>query len=137
MSGAILFIVVKLYMKGNTMNTLFEKFVKDTNLTDLSLEDLYDQSWLPVPNDNIEKNAYTHWLADNLRLFITSVTNKLDQSQNVTVTVYNNVIDCITHVYIISNTDQCDAAVREVKNMLLDPTHAQIGRTTESPSAVN
>ena len=103
------------------MNTLFEKFVKDTNLTDLSLEDLYDQSWLPVPNDSIEKNAYTHWLADNLRLFITSVTNKLDQSQNVTVTVYNNVVDCITHVYVISNTDQCDAAVQAVKPGLNDP----------------
>ena len=119
------------------MNTLFEKFVKNTGLVDLNQEEFYDQTRIPVPNDHIEKNAYTHCLSDTLRLFVTSVTNKQDQNQNVTVIVYNTSIDCITHVYVINNEDQCDATAVLIKTMLIDPMYPQVGPITEPPSAVN
>lgn len=122
------------------MNTLFEKFVKDTGLADPSEDDFYDQTWLPVPNDSVEKNAFSYTVNDNTRLFVTSVTNKQDQSQNVIVTFYNTMDgdgDYVTHVYVITNADQCDATVVLIKSMLSNPTFAKLGRMPETLSAVN
>ena len=111
---------------------LFDKFIKDTGLS--MYTDKHHDNLLggpnsdPIPTTTPDMDAYIHHVDTDTRVVITTANG------TVTVMVYHrNDIpmafdtinfasrDYLSQLHVITNADQCDAAVQAVKPVLNDP----------------
>lgn len=113
---------------------LFDKFIKDTGLS--MYTDKHHDNLLggpnsdPIPTTTPDMDAYIHHVDTDTRVVITTANGI------VTVMVYHrNDIpmafdtinfasrDYLSQLHVITNADQCDAAVQAVKPVLNDPVN--------------
>ena len=113
---------------------LFDKFIKDTGLS--MYTDKHHDNLLggpnsdPIPTTTPDMDAYIHHVDTDTRVVITTAYGI------VTVMVYHrNDIpmafdtinfasrDYLSQLHVITNADQCDAAVQAVKPVLNDPVN--------------